>query len=309
MKTYRWTLAAVGLAALSLLLLAGCARDDDEDATAALSDEQALSQLMTEDQEIEGLDAWSGEDTGQAGSLDDPIDPIGWGRIGQRHVESVVVEIVGDSVATITRTVRFGGQLRIVTDTTGGTRTHLDKPMVNTLVRKAHAVRVGHGPRPRLNWRIREITPDVLTSSDPNPHTIDIRRMQLFRESGGELTTLADITDPLATYFTRASLPVVRPDEEIVVWATVDTADVVHGVLHPRVFSERPHPRLALHDDGLYPDVTASDGIYSGSYVTRSRAGVFLAAVDFLAHATLYDSEAAYDAAGWACPYRVAPRQ
>ncbi len=302
MTKFRWKWAMVVMAAMALLFVAGCDKETDEDTSVAVTDEQALAQLMTEDQEIEGLDAWSGEDSGEAGSLDDPINPIGWGRIARRHVESVVVRIQGDTLATITRTVRLGGQLRIVTDTSGGLRTFIDKPMVNTLVRKAHAMRVGHGPRPRLNWRIFEITPDVLTSADPNPHTIDIRRLEVF---SGE-TRIADITDPLNTYFTRASLPVVRPDAEIVVWATVDTADVVHGVMHPRVFAARPHPRLALHDDGLYPDVAADDGIYSGAYTTRARDGVFLAAVDFLAHATLYDSEAAYDAAGWACPYRVA---
>ena len=185
---------------------------------------------------------------------------------------SVTVEIQGDTLATITRTLTFSGTLRIVTDTTGGTRTYIDKPMVNTVVRKAHAVRVGHGPRPRLNWRIREITPDVLTSADPNPHTIDIERVQVFRNEGGTLTSLADITNPLEAYFTRAALPVVQPEDEIVVMATVDTADVVHGVLHPRVFTARPHPRLALHDDGQYPDVTANDGIYSGAYPVRSAA-------------------------------------
>jgi hypothetical protein len=303
--TWKWT---VLLMAAAVVILIGCSRDE-ETSEPAVTDEQALAQLMTDDAEIENLDAWAGDDASGGGGLDETITPIGWGRIGARRNASVRVEIRGDTLATITRTVHFNGQLRIVTDTTGGLRTFIEKPMFNTIVRKAHAVRIGNGPRPRLNWRIREITPDMLTSSDPNPHSIRIQRMQMFRNDGGTLTSLMDITDPLATYLTRAALPIVRPDDEIVIWAAVDTANVVHGVLHPRVFTDGLHPRLALHDDGVYPDLTADDGIYSGSYFTRARTGVFLAAVDFLDHETLYDSAAPYDAASWACPYRVMPSE
>jgi hypothetical protein len=301
---------AVALGLAVIWILAGCSEDKESSIVASQSgtDEEALAQMMTGDEEIESLDAWAGEDDAaleNGGSLDETVDPIHWGRIGHRLRERVTVEIQGDTLATITRTCAFNGVFRLVTDTTGGTRTVVDKRMFNVIVRKAHAVRVGHAPRPRLNWRITEITPDVLTSAAPNPNTVWPVNTRFYRMVSGTPELIAEVSDPLNTYFSRENLPTLAPGEELIVRMRVNVAGEVVAVLHPRVFMVAPNPRLYLHDDGVAPDETAGDGVWSGSYTVGNRMGVFMAGTDVINWLTVHDTEAPYDATGWAIPYRV----
>ena len=129
-----------------------------------------------------------------------------------------------------------------------------NKPMFNTVVRKAHAIRIGHDPNPRLNWRITEITPEVLSSVAPNPHTVWPVRVEIYAQTPERPVLIADITDPLNTWFRRDNLPAIRPETALVFNLTSNVADSVVGVLHPRAFRNGPHPRFRLHDDGNPPD-------------------------------------------------------
>jgi hypothetical protein len=297
-----WILLA--MAAGLILFAAGCANNDDNE---SVTDQEALSQLMRNDLDLEQADAFSGDDDlGGGGPLDEPINPVHWGRLGRRMPVSINVEIVGDSFATITRTSSFNGLFKGVDEVNDSTHTLYDKAMYNTIVRKAHAIRIDRTRDPRRNWRITEVTPAVLMSADPNPHTIDPTHVQVYRATGSGQELVVDITDPLNTYFNRENLPTVGPDQEVTVFATASTTNPAVAFLHPHVFRLGRLSRLPLHDDGVAPDEVANDGTYSGSYVTAPRIGVYLSGVDFLDYETLYDSAAPYDAGAWAIPYRVA---
>ena len=292
----KWNLVLVA-AAVSALLMIGCSKEDE--GSDAITDEEALQQLVLEDQEIEGVEAWSGDDNleGGGGGLDEPIDPVRWGRVGRRHLQSVNVVIEGDTFATITTTTTFNGEFRIGAQVNDSMWNYYAKPMYNTIVRKAHAIRVDRTPRPRLNWRITEITPIVLTSSDPNPHTIEPVRVEVYKNVGEGLELVADVTDPLNTYFSRDNLPWASTEQELEIIVHANTTSPGVGVLHPHVYRHGRHPRLMLEDNG--------DGTYSGTYVTGAHPGVFMSGFDLLDYETLYDSEGAYDAGGWAIPYRI----
>jgi hypothetical protein len=193
-----------------------------------------------------------------------------------------------------------------VDEVNDSTHTLYEKPMYNTIVRKAHAVRVGRDRDPRRNWRITEVTPAVLMSATPNPHTIDPVHVQLYRATEGGLDSVLDISDPLNTYFDRENLPRVFPGDSIIIFATASTTSPAAAFLHPHVFRYGRLGRLALLDDGMWPDQTANDGTYSALYTTAPRLGVYLSGIDFLDYETLYDSADPYDAGAWAIPYRVA---
>ncbi len=276
--------------------------DDSDELSSSMSDEQALVELMREDSDLEEVDAWG---TDEGGSTDDPIDPITWGRLGRRDQVSISVQFEGDTFATITRTRTFNGNFRIVTDTTGEDNTYIDKPMYNNLTRKAHAIRVARTRFPRLNWRITEVTPEMLESAVPNPHTVFPTRVEVYWNGDSGMELLADISDPLNSYLNRDDLIRVGAEEELVFYVTPSPADPVFGVLHPRVYRLGRGARLEMRDDGVYPDVTADDGVYSVSEFAPARLGLYHAGVDLLDYETLFDSEAPYDAGGWAIPYVV----
>jgi hypothetical protein len=298
MMKSKWMILMLALA--SVMWMAGCANEDE--GSDAMSDEEALTLMMQEDEEIEGVDAWSGDDNLEdGGGLDEEIDPVRWGRVGRRHLQTVNVVIEGDSLATITSTSTFNGEFRIGAQLNDTTWQRFAKPMYNTVVRKAQAIRIARTPYPRQNWRIVAVTPVVMASAEPNPHTIEPERVQVYQ--GEEL--IADVTDPLNTYFDRQNLPTLAANAEVTVYLTANTTAPGVGVLHPHVFRHGRHPRLYLNDTGLAPDELAGDGIYSGSYWTNERVGVFCSGFDLIDYETLYDTEGAYDSGGWAIPYRI----
>jgi hypothetical protein len=297
-----------GAVFLYTAIFLGCSNQNDEaDPAQQMSNEEALTQLLAEDEDMESTDSWSGEDTG--GPLDDPITPLHWVRMGHRESTSFNVVFQGDTFATITRQRTFSGELRIVTEETDSGRTVIAKDMHNVLTRKAHAVRVGRFDNPRRNWRIVEITPEVLESSAPNPHTVWPTRVQVFTAGDAGLELLADISDPLNYFINRETLMTIGAEQRLVVYATVNVSDPAVAVLHPHAYRGGNRTRQPLHDDGIAPDEVAADGIYTGGFLTGALPGVFHAAVDLLDWETLYDSNGSYDAGGWALPYRVLPSE
>ncbi|MBU0507424.1 hypothetical protein KKH27_01120 [bacterium] len=295
---------------LSLAFLwAGCSEEGGTSGVngSSMTDELALQQLILQDGEIEGLDAWGGDENALGGGgLDEPIEPIGWHRWGRPHVNSVRVEIHGDTFAVITRFAALNGGLRVITERTDSSFIYYDKPMFNRLVRVAHAVRVGHGPDPLRNWRIVAVSPEDMMSVEPNPHTVWPVFADFFRRVGDELMPIMHIRDPLHTFFPRDHLPLLHPGDELIVRTAINRPGPVVAVFHPCVRPDRPHLRLPLRDDGMFPDEIAGDGVFAASFLIEDHHGVFLAAVDFIEGGTIHDSEMPYDAGGWAVPYRVA---
>jgi hypothetical protein len=306
------------LAAVCFIFLAvGCTKDDNHD-NATVSDQQAISELTPDSSDFGGADELNGfmddDDqyvNGSGGGLDEPIQPLRWGRIARRTTHDTQVEIQGDTLATITYTRTLNGTFRIIAQNpdTAGPRLVYNKPMFNTIIRKAHARRIANTPFPRQNWRIFEITPEVLSSAAPNPHTVWPNRVDIYRASGDSSALVTSITDPLNTYFTRETIPTVAPETELSFFVSSNDTLRKVGVLHPRVFREGANPRLRLMDNGEAPDAIAHDGIYSGSYTVGTIHGVFLAGLDLIAYPSIFDSEAPYNAGAWSVPYRVRAAQ
>lgn len=297
------SLAALLLAAAAFLLV-GCSESTDSPTAGTLTDEQALAELFAAE-EFESLDAWNGGDELGGGNLDEPIEPLHWFRMGRPQLVNVRVEIRGDSFATIARTGSINGMIRLLTVENDSIRVFFDKPMHNRTMRIAHAMRVGRGDDPRRNWRIVGVTPEVLHSAEPNPHTVWPLRVELLRNTNEGLRPVVDITEPLRFFMPPDRIPVFVPDEQIIVRVTANRRDGVVGVLHPQVFRHDPHPRLPLRDDGVEPDETAHDGVFTGAFRVAPEHNLQLTAIDLIDHGTLFDTERPYDSGGWAIPFMV----
>ena len=302
-------LAKIGLAALVALGLFGCDETYTDDDYSSLSDAEALEELFLDDADVEGPDVWrddaDGLNAAELRALDDPIEPLGWWRVGSRERTSVVVDFIDDDHAVITRTRSFNGDFRLLTELSENEMETIDKPMYNILERQARAVRIADTPYPRRNWRIVAVTPEVMQSAAPNPNTVELLSVQAV---GADGTLLADITDPLDTFFERGDLPQVFAGEEITIF--VEVAGAIPGpigVLRPHVYGRGRMPRLPINDDGLAPDEIAGDGVYTGSYRAGQRLGLHHVGVDFIDHETIYDDTAPYNATGWGFPYAVIP--
>jgi hypothetical protein len=292
-----WSILVAGVAVGLLVLAMGCSKDNNSNpASSSETDQTALQALMTGDSDLDAVNAWAGDDAdGGGGSpLDSAVTTLRWFRHGTFQRTGVTVTIDGDTLATITRTATFNGVFHMLVDTAGGVRTFIDKPMSNMLTRKAHARRVARTRFPRENWRIYEVTPEVL-ASDPN--TIHPAHVQFYSVVELVPTLIADITDPLNTWFKRDSLPEIRQGGELEVHVIPNVADTVAAYLHPHAWREG---RLARQQMLLGPDNT-----YVTSFYVGQGLGIRETAPDNISRATLNTSDGAYDAGSWAIPYRV----
>lgn len=307
-------LTKIALSGLVALFLYGCEEDayhhyhDDYDSE--MTDSEALEELFLEDLDMEDPDVWqdgsdniNADDLRALKALDEPIEPIAWWRIGRRAGTRVEVTFRDEDHATITRYRRFDGNFRLLTELSDDEMETIDKPMYNRLIRKAHAVRIDDSPYPRRNWRIEEITPEVMESVEPNPSTVNILNVQVVG-ANGEL--VIDMDSPLNSFFGRRELPEIFAGEEITVYVEVEgSLPAPVGMLRPHVYRGDHLPRLALKDDGVIPDEVAGDGVYTGGYRAGQRVGVHHVGVEFIDYNTIYDDEAPYDANGWGIPYVV----
>jgi hypothetical protein len=291
-----WGILAAASALAVLFLIAGCSKDNNSSPTSSNeTDQSALTTIMSDDSDLEAVNPWDGDEDIGGSPLDSSVTPIHWQRRGVWHRTSINVDIQGDTLATITRTATFNGVLHMLVDTAGANRVYIDKPMHNIVTRKAHARRVGHTRFPRDNWRVYEVTPEVLVSSDSN--TVHPARVQFFTGDNGNLIQILDVTDPLNTYFSRDSLPLVPSGSQLTVVVTPSVTDIVAAYLHPHVWREGRFPRRPMDPSG--------DNTYSASFAVGAQLGIRMTAPDLLSHATLYTSDAPYDAGSWAIPYRV----
>ncbi|MCB9358112.1 MAG: hypothetical protein H6508_01245 [Calditrichaeota bacterium] len=302
-------LSKIAMSAAILLFLFGCDESSFYDDGTYASDEDALTALFLDDADVEAPDVWQdgsegiGSSADELRQLDDPIEPLAWWRIGHRAGTTVTVEFDDEDHATLTRVRRFNGDFRLLTEVSEESMETLDKPMYNELVRRAYAIRIGDSPYPRRNWRIVEITPEVMRSVDPNPNTVELLNVTVV---DAQNRVILDITDPLETYFDREDLPRVAVGEQVTVYVETEGAfPGPIGMLRPNVYANGRMPRLQLRDDGVEPDMIAEDGIYSGTYVIGPRVGLHHVGLDFIDYGTIYDDEAPYNSTGWGIPYAV----
>lgn len=304
-------LMKLALSSALALFLFGCEMDEHgyygDDYTTGITDEEALQEIFLADSDLEEPDIWQdgsdGINAAELRAMDEEIEPLAWWRIGRRDREHVRVEFIDRDHAVLTRVRSFDGVFRLLNELTEDELETIDKPMYNDLVRRARAVRIDDSPYPRRNWRIEAITSEIMESVEPNPNSVHILNVTAVHEDG---RVIVDLDDPLGTFFNRRNLPFVYQGEEITVYVEVEgNLPAPIGMLRPHIYRGGRLPRLPLHDDGIRPDMTAGDGIYSGSYLAGRREGLHHIGLDFIDDQTIYDDEAAYDASGWAVPYQV----
>jgi len=298
-------IAAIGTA----IFLSGC---DNENGGGSTTDQDAIATLVEGDQDMFGVSLLADEDDYGVGGGSgmhpaETIEPVAFWRHGVRSLQSVDVQVFGDSaVATVTH--HFDGQFRIaVLDSSNPPFDYhiYSKDMYNSITRKAIFERMGMG-YPNRGWRMSAVSMAEGVSRDPNPHTVTISRFRMVRVTGGgQETVVLDTQNPLETIVDRESLITFSRGDSAKVFVTLSNADSALGLLHYRLHRLWAHHRRPLHDDGIYPDEVAGDGIYSGIFDVGLLPGVYHSCVDMIDHDTVYDDSAPYDADVWGIPYRV----
>jgi hypothetical protein len=305
----------LGIGAVVLaLVFAGCDSDDSGSLSGTYgSDQEAIMSLIEGDQDMFGMPLMDDEQEYGVGGgggyhTEEAIEPVAFWRRGVRALQSINVEVFGDSaVATVTHT--FDGQFMIaVEDTSDPLIDYLvyGKDMYNTATRRAFFERVRPGNHFR-NWRMTNVSMAQTVSRDPNPNTVSISRLQVVKVDGasGEHTTVLEAENPLETLIGRDSLVTFARGDTAMVFVTLSSSDSAVGLLHYRLRRLWQHRRHPLNDSGIYPDEVAGDGIYSGAWNIGLLPGIYHSCVDMIDHDTVYDDAAPYDATAWGMPYRV----
>jgi hypothetical protein len=319
----RATLRASLLLLLAAGALSGCSRNNPvaTPASSGMSSTQAqVTSEMTQQPGVveDGVSDSEGESTFGATQGLAAIDPLTfWRRFEVRRRTFEFAYSDTDSTGLPTRAVvtirtRLQGTFNILvgtpSDSTSATvaastsgsadasRHVIHKPLDETRVRR---VLLRRAPMPRdcddsenrdetdnvrARWRLAAVSGVEVTSKD---HTTTILSVRI--QSGALDTTL---TDPLAFIRLRGLLKLVPDSPVTLTVKTNHTDDVV--LLH-----HNDH-RLRLKSNG--------DGTYSGEFRSRLFVrGLWHFGIDAIAHATLYDDQAAYDSQRWVFPYVIAP--
>jgi hypothetical protein len=303
-------LAAAAMAAM--VLMAGCMSDSSSNPVGPRnSNSAAVRQLLLSNPQLTSFNPWNDDAVVKGQDVDTVLSPVSWARIGTLSDVNTDVQFQGDSLATITLTSTFDGKFEVVnSDKVPADSRKVIKPMFNTIVRKMHAVRPISldAPDPSRQWRVTEVTPFVMMSSDQSPNTVMPTHTRVYARSNGDLTLIADIGDPLNTYFKLDSLPSLAAGQDLVVMVTssLGGATPVVAALHPRTDAVKLAARTPMNDAGALPDQTPRDGVYSGVGTAPDQVGEYVATVDLIRVSTIFDSDGPYDSGAWGIPYRVA---
>lgn len=298
----------------TLVVAAGCSKNPDAPENAGSSADRAAIQSTIQQDELfnsQGLDddgaqppAYDSEVTKTAAQ----IETIRWGRRAPLKLESVDVEFTTDTTAIATIVHSLDGKFLILaknaTDS-NAVGTLYSKDMANTILRKAKLIKVRNTGNDRHDWRVIEVSGSAASSPTT---TLSISELTVQGPDGTTLT----ITNPLSYFMSRnTGLPEYNRGDSVKVFVKLsntnefppapgETVLLRHGMDH------RFHRvRKPLHDDGVYPDVAAGDGIYSGVYRIGPRHGIHHAGIDTIDNGTIYDNVAPYNALAWSLPYHV----
>jgi len=154
------------------------------------------------------------------------------------------------------------------------------------------------------------------------------RRWHMFRISGSLAqspeTSLSfewvKVTDGEQEWTIEDPLEFILDVEQIPVFGRMDTVKVYVKINNSAPYADKPgetvllryhndrrmhRARRPFNDEGIYPDETAGDGIYSGMWVVRGHRGIFHAFVDAIDNGTIYDDQLPYNSLAWGFPYIV----
>ena len=274
------------------------------------SDPEVFSQIGVDDDGAQNP-------TYELGNLtksEEQINTVKFGRKGKFQLESVDVEFFGkpgepDTLAIATITRSFNGNFMVVEkDTNPATPESLivyKKDMANTLVRKVKFHRVANTPDPPKNWRRYEVSMEVCSSV---PTTISVSEVKIVPPNSDAIV----VTSPLDYFMDRdEGIPTFSQGDTVKVFVTLSNSNHYPPppgttvLLHYRCNHRFERARRPFNDAGLYPDVVAGDGIYSGYWIVRRPKGVFHAVIDVIDNGTIFDDVAPYNSVSWGTPYKV----
>lgn len=293
-------------------LLIGCAKDPSS--VNLDSDEEAIKALILENEDYfesagindEGAQplAYSVDGFGKTANL---IDPLRFGRKGKFELEHFSVDMINDSTAMATIVKSFNGNFLILaadtTDSIAAGKLYT-KEMENEIVKHAIFKKVGNHQDRRKNWRLKRVSGSETKSPET---TLSFESVTVLNSDGQEWI----IDNPLEFIRDLENIPTLQPGDSVTVFAKIGNSSPYLEKpgetvsLRYRNYRKTRRARKGLHDDGVAPDVTAGDGIYSGQWKVGQRRGIYHAFVDAIDNGTIYDDQLPYNSQIWGFTYFV----
>ncbi|MCC7431347.1 hypothetical protein IT568_10920 [bacterium] len=297
--------------ALNLLLTSlaiafyGCS-DDSVGTTSTENQIQGVVETNTDTFEEEGINddgmqevSYNNFDSTAPAPTDQPAFPYRFGRKITEREKYFTFSIDG-TTATSTITKELKGTLKV-----GNSNGFLfEKTFEHTIKRNVDFAGTTNS-NGELVWKWENTYVATGFSSDATTptNTFDIQSVT-FLVNG---TNLITVDSPETFVIKKDTIPVFHKDDLVKVFATVNSSEELVGLLHYGVNHKEHHlARRMLHDDGIAPDVTANDGVYSGEWNARQKVGVHHVVVDFMSKATIENETAAYNSVSWGFPYKIA---
>lgn len=300
------------MVAASIGLLSACSQDP---ASINLdSDEEAIQYLVEENEDyftLAGIDDDGAQpmeyDSDEFGKTSATIDPLRFGRKGRFQLESITVDRRDDGTALATIVRSYDGKFYVLasdsTDSIAAGKLYT-KDMENDIVHRAIFKKVDDSRDRRRNWRLRRVSGSQATSPGT---TLSFEYVTVKTSNGREWT----MTDPLEFITDLDSIPHLNHRDSVTVSVKINNLSSYtdrHGeTVMLRYKNDRGlhRARKGLHDDGIFPDRIANDGIYSGYWIVGQRPGIYHALVDAIDNGTIYDDRMPYNSTVWGFPYIV----
>ncbi|MBC7187184.1 MAG: hypothetical protein H5U38_09140 [Calditrichaeota bacterium] len=282
-------------------------------------DEAAIRAIVLADVDVfheMGLDDGGAQppeyEAGGLGKSSDYIEPVRYGRRGKFTLESVDIQFFGvpgepDTLAVATITKTFTGTFVVVAKDTDSTTPEAfkvyEKPVRSTVIRKAKLQRVGYSENARRNWRIVEVS---MSEGISEQATVSIPSMTIAAPRQEPIV----VSDPLDFWLKRRDgLPCFAPGDTIKLYVAVTNsnhyppAPGTTVLVHFGVDRWLQRARRPLNDEGIYPDLVAGDGVFSGCWVAKHEQGLRHMVIDAIDHGTIYDDVAPYNSVCWGLVY------
>ena len=293
--------------------LSSCGENSD---SALTVDEQAIQTDIEQDaEEIYGLDIMSEDDPSsfsKTTATAEAIDPFAYGRRLRNHrVERRSVEIeLSEDGQTATATINYllKGQFVIRDrDSSTGTKGIYLKPFEHLMQRKATFQRNPDTSAVRA-WLRTSLTPAYGVSKNGTMHlTGDIHVTVAHTDESVSTYTIS--SDPLTSFFTSETMPVIVPNDVVkveVAIANSDANDAPYGIIH-RGRHAQPLSNLKqiFNDNGEDGDATANDGVFTVQWTVQNNSimGYHLGVLDFFTTSTIFDDTLPYNSLVVALPF------
>lgn len=278
--------------AATLILVTGCVESPE------LTDSDWINELVAGSDVIETSNLDGTGDPGETGKSGEEVSlPEFWYRqlINEPSPQIIIENDPSAGVCTVTVIHNLSAELIIDTVWDGvfdpGSKTINDTRYLRLIVEK-RAEETSHG-----GWRITSVTAaeHMLSSGEQE---VFISSMRLYKND----QIIWECTDPGVFYRVDSELPQLLEGDLVRMEATIDHLNpqydpaffvVAHGPLSG-------HSRHLMHDNGLYGDTVAEDGIYSYEWYVEYNGHHQRIAVDVIDADTFADqTEQDYDSGAW----------